>query len=249
MAVLSEQPGVTKAPTESSGLLAAAIRAVGGAVVSAFGAILSAFILHGLLTGIFLIAIAYLAVAGVGTTRGLAAAGLTLSLHAAMTLGVLIAALLLGIAAAIRRLGIGRQVLAAAAAKAEAMSPHAARGNDLAQLAQLMDSAFDAIASECVHATSGRWLVKRLGGRIAHFVVQRTRLAVMASLRSPPSDEHPPIETIDQWLGTRIDAAVANPIRRRGVLLLGLILGLQAALTSAAIFTARAWPTIVNPQP
>ncbi len=214
-------------------------------VASAVGAALLAaakvFVAHTIVFGILLVLIVYWATAGAGMWRGVAAASASLAMHAAIAAFVLFLSTLIAAGAAVQRFGVGRSVLRAAAQRAEAMNPQLKESNDFGAFTRAIADAFEALACEEIQPPVGRLVrsgrfAKRIGRRIIR-VVGKVVLKQVELM--PRADGVVPYETLDEWLGARIDGYVADTIRQPAIRWVGALLVLQVVLTVGIVFVAR----------
>lgn len=233
--------------TASKLVLKSILPALGAAVA----AISKVILFHTLLLGLALVAIAFWAGFNVGLVRGVAAASATFAVHVLVTPFLVVSCATIALGATVKRLGVARAVLHVAAERAAAIDPRISESNDFESASRALTAAFDSLSNDVVDVAPGRFKwVRRLTTRLGRRLVQLIGRYVLAQLELAHREGRPaPYRTIDEWLGSRVDAHVAKGLAEPSKRLVIILLVVQGILTVGILAGSMTLPPLWGAPP
>lgn len=219
-----------------------------GAAVAAIG---KGILFHTLLLGLALVAISFWAGFSVGLVRGIAAASTTFAVHVFVTPFLVVSSATIALGATVKRLGVARAVLHIAAERAAAIDPRIGESNDFEPASRALTAAFDSLSHDVADVAPGGFgWIRRLTTRLGRRLVQLIGRYVLAQLELAHREGRPaPYRTIDEWLGSRIDAHVAKGLAEPSKRLVIILLVVQGILTVGIVAGSMMLPPLWGAAP
>ena len=220
--------------------------AIAQALLVALAACGKVLLFHTIILGVVLVGIAAWAGWSAGVWRGISAGIAALIVHLLVAPFVLIQATIIAAGAGVRKFGVARKILAAALERAGKLDPRITDHNDYEQFTKALAAAFDDLTSETGAAAAGRvaW-VRSLTSKLARRIVQIVGRITLRQLDLAHRNDAPPAHaTLDEWLGSRIDAMVESTLRdpaRRAMIFLIVV---QLLITIGCIVGAVKVPPL-----
>jgi hypothetical protein len=168
------------------------------------------------------------------TVAGIAATGAVLLVHLACAPFVLSASGTMSAAGTVRRAELGRLLVTAALERAAQADPRLRESNDVPRIAAGIQAAISAMAGDAKDECRG--VLSVLRRQVVGRVIRLVGWAALHQLDLlPRADGTYSFARVEDWLGSRIDAAAAAKVRGGAVRMLGLVLGLQVVVTTVIL--------------
>jgi len=214
---------------------------MGLAVGTAVGTAAKIIVAHGAGFGLIVATTAYVATASAGPWRAFFALLAVLGVHAAIVPVVAFWSAIAAAGSAVQKLGIGSSILGAASRRAEAINPRIRSSNDFDAVTKALAAAFESLAQDELAPDAGgvirmRMFSKRIGRRVIRTV---GRVIIRQLDLAPKKDGVSPYNTLDEWMGSRIDLWVGSALKQPAFRWITGLLAIQIVATIGAIAAAR----------